>query len=513
MHVRSAFPVVLWLLSALPGSAQTPKVTCDSLAALALPQGTVTAAQLVSAGAFQPPPGPRAGEGPTDYRELPAFCRVAATLTPTSDSLITVEVWLPVANWNGKFMGVGNGGWAGSINHNALSSALGRGYAAASTDTGHEGPRATFALGHPEKLIDYAHRAVHEMTVKAKSVIAAFYGRGPRFSYWNGCSTGGKQGLTAAQRYPADYDGIIAGAPANYMLHLHASQIWVAQAVHKEPASFIPPAKYPAIHAAVLDACDAKDGVRDGVLEDPSRCRFDPASMACKSDDGPTCLTAEQVEAARKIYAGPVNPRTGERVFPGLAPGSELGWHVLAGPEPLPFGIDTFKYVVFGNPEWDWRTLNWDGDIGKADAVDGGTNNAINPDLRPFFARGGKLFLFHGWNDEHIAPGNTIDYYSSVVAALGGVDRIDASMRLFMVPGMTHCRGGEGCSTFDRTAAIERWVEEGLVPNRIEASRIKDGKVDRTRPLCPYPQVAQYKGAGSTDDSANFACGPVAQIR
>ena len=480
------------------------RAACSSLAAMELPGGTITAAQPVLAGEFVPPGS--AGVVPPGVKQLPAFCRVAATLRPTSDSEIRIEVWLPTSGWNKRFQAVGNGGWAGNISYPALAAALGAGYATASTDTGHTGGRGSFALGHPEKVIDFGYRAVHEMTIAAKAIIAKAQGSGPTFWYWAGCSTGGKQGLAAAQRYPGDFDGIVAGAPANYMTRLHASQIWVPQVVLEDAASFIPKEKFAVLHRGALDACDATDGVTDGLITDPRACAFDPKVLQCAGSDSPTCLTAAQVDSATKIYAGPRNPRTGEQVFPGLEPGSELGWGVLAGPEPLPFGIDTYKYVVFGNADWDWRTLNFDGDIARADTVDGGTNNAINPNLAPFFARGGKLLLYHGWNDEHIAPRNTINYYESVVTALGGADKVDTSARLFMMPGMAHCRGGEGPDTFDRLDTIVQWVEHGRAPERIVASQSVDGAVKRTRPLCPYPQVAKYAGTGSVDDAANFAC-------
>ncbi len=486
--------------------------TCESLASLALPNATVTSAETVKAGAFtmpaNPNPAPAGNVAPPapSFSDLPAFCRVAATLKPTADSDIKVEVWLLVAGWNNKFQAVGNGGWAGTISYTALADAIRRGYAASSTDTGHVGGRGTFALDHPEKLVDYAYRSEHEMTLKAKSIIAAYYGMPARFSYWNGCSTGGKQALTEAQRYPADYDGIIAGAPANYMMHLQAAGIAVAQAVHNDPDSYIPPEKYPVLHEAVLAACDRLDGVKDGVLGDPRLCRFDVSSLECKEGDSADCLTTQQIDAAKKIYAPLVNPRTGEKIFPGLEPGSELGWAGLAGPQPFPVPIDTFRYVVFKNPDWDYHKMNFDGDVAQADKVDGGVNNAINPDLKTFFAHGGKLLMYHGWADQLIAPQNSVNYYQNVVDAAGGADKTAASIRLFMVPGMAHCRGGDGTDDFDKMTVIEQWVEKGQAPEQIPASHRTAGKVDRTRPLCPYPQVAKYKGSGSTDDAANFAC-------
>ncbi|RPH58950.1 MAG: tannase/feruloyl esterase family alpha/beta hydrolase, partial [Acidobacteria bacterium] len=269
--------------------------TCESLSSLALPAATITLAQEVAAGSFEPPASGRGGRGapPSNVlKSLPAFCRLAATLKPTSDSEIKIEVWLPSSGWNGKFQAVGNGGWTGSIAYPAMIEALRRGYATSSTDTGHEGGSASFALGHPEKLVDFGYRSVHDMTVAAKTVISQFYGNAPRFSYWNGCSAGGRQGLKEAQRFPTDFDGIIAGAPASDWTGRAAQSLRVSQAVHKEEDSYIPPAKYPIIRNAVLQACDMLDGVKDGVLEDPTRCKFDPGVLACKGADDASCLNS-----------------------------------------------------------------------------------------------------------------------------------------------------------------------------------------------------------------------------
>ena len=447
------------------------------------------------------PPGAKAA-----LSDLPAFCRVSATLKPSTDSDIKMEVWMPVSGWNEKFMAVGNGGWAGSIRYDHLAPSLTAGYAAASTDTGHTGSNAAFALDHPEKLIDFAYRSEHEMTRQAKAIVAAYYGRGARISYWNGCSSGGRQALKEAQRYPADFDGIIAGDPTNNWTGRAIQSLWVAQAVHKDAASFIPAAKFPAIHRAVLEACDALDGLKDGVIENPAVCKFDPGVLECKGPDGPACLTAPQVESARKIYSGPVNPRSGKVIAPGLEPGSELGWANMAGPQPLPHGDEYFKFVIFANPNWDYRTLNFNRDVALAEKLDGDRINATDPNLKEFFQRGGKLLQYHGWSDQQVAPGNSVDYYNTVTNRMGGLSKVQDSYRLFMVPGMGHCSGGDGTDTFDVVQALESWVEKGSAPTQIPASRIREGKVDRTRPLCSYPQVAKFKGAGSPDDAANFGC-------
>jgi feruloyl esterase len=485
---------------------------CEALAKLALPHTKITLAQSVAAGAFTPEkPFSLAGPTVPPYKTLPAFCRVAAEARPVADSVIRFELWLPAAGWNGKFMAVGNGGYSGEIWYPSMIEPVMRGYASASTDTGHEGSAvdASFALGHPQKWIDFAYRAVHEMTVQSKALLNAYYANASKLAYWDGCSTGGRQGLMAAQRFPADFDGIIAGAPANYMTHLSAQSVWAEQALHKNPGSFIPTSKLPAIHAAVLKACDALDGVTDGVLEDPTRCNFDPKVLQCAGADGPTCLTPEQVETARAFYTSVINRVTKELVYPGWLPGSEAGWGTGVGsitPEPSPLGTGIFRFVVFKDPSWDYRALNFDQDIRRADQGEAGLVNAINPNLKPFFAHGGKLIQYHGWADPGISPLNSINYYNSVAKASGGVGQLSSQYRLFMVPGMEHCRGGDGTDRFDMIGALEQWVEHQKAPDQVTASRMRNGKVDRTRPLCPYPQVAKYKGAGSTDEAANFVC-------
>jgi feruloyl esterase len=478
---------------------------CEDLGKLALANARITAAQDVAAGQYQPV-GASGAAGAAAFQGLPAFCRVAATLKPSSDSEIKIEVWLPASGWNGKFQAYGNGGWSGSLRPASLAAGLSRGYATAITDTGHEGSSASFALGHPEKLIDFGYRAVHETAVAAKAIVAAYYSRPARFSYWNGCSAGGRQGLMEAQRFPGDFDGIIAGAPGLHWTGRAIQSIAIAQASHKNEASYIPPAKYPVLHQAALDACDAQDCVKDGVLEDPTRCRFDPQVVACQGADGPGCLTAAQVETARRIYSPTLNPRTKAVLTPGYERGSELGWATMAGPRPFTIGVDLFKYVVFENPDWDYRSLNFDTDIARTEKVAGAILNARDPNLKAFFARGGKLIQYHGWNDPQIAPGFSVDYYKSVLEAMGGASRVQGSLRLFMVPGMAHCGGGQGTSSFDMLAALEQWVEKGQPPASVPAARMRNGKTDRTRPLCPYPQVAVYQGTGSTDDAANFVC-------
>ena len=500
MFAATSALTVVALLTTTPALA----LPCEGLKAFALKNATITEAQMVAAGTFIAPGGqPAAAARINVFKDLPEFCRVAVTLTPTSDSDIKVEVWLPANGWNGKFQAVGNGGWAGVISYAAMADAIRGGYATASTDTGHVGGRGTFALGHPEKLIDFAWRSEHEMTVHAKAIIRAFFGNPAQRSYWNGCSTGGRQGLKAAQKFPDDFDGIIAGAPANRT----AISLWIAHAVLKDPASYIPPSKYPVIHRAAVGACDKVDGLEDGLIDDPRRCQFDPQVLLCKDADGPSCLTAPQIAAARKIYSPAINPRTGQQLFASLVPGTELGWGVQAqGPEPSANIYDQYRYVVFKDPNWDWKTFDFDRDVVRGDLPENLVMNATDPDMKPFFGRGGKLLLYHGWSDPQVPALNTIKYYESVVANLGGAAEAAKHVRLFMAPGMGHCRGGEGPNTFDKIGALERWVEQGIAPDLLPASHSTNGTVDRTRPLCPYPQAAKYAGTGSIDAAANFAC-------
>jgi len=503
MQLRPAALTSFVLALALSPLAATPAraASCESLASLALPSATITSAEAVAAGAFTQPGGRGGGFG-----ELPAFCRVAATLKPTADSDIKIEVWLPASNWNGKFLAVGNGGWNGNIDRNALATGLRRGYAAASTDTGHEGGGGPW-MANQEKLVDFGYRAVHEMTAKAKAMINAYYGNAPRLSYFQGCSAGGRQGLKAAQKFPEDFDGIVAGAPALNTTGRAIFSMYAAQNLRKEEGSYIPASKYPAIHRAALAACDALDGVKDDVIENPRACSFDPKVIECKAganDD--SCLTPAQVVAATALYKPVVNTKTGKSIFPGLEPGSEMGWSTFGGPQPFGIGTQMFQFMVFKNPAWDYKTLNFDADMAVVDSIEKGNINAMDPNLKPFLSKGGKLIQYHGWADQQIPSGSSVEYYQNVLSTQGGPAKVKEGYRLFMVPGMGHCGGGDGTATFDMLTALEQWVEKSKAPDQIPASRVVEGRVDRTRPLCPYPQVASYKGSGSTDEAANFVC-------
>ena len=501
-------------------AAFAPRVhaaSCESLAGLKLADTTVTLAEQVGAGALQTTnPSLVPANRARLFAALPAFCRVAATLTPSHDSDIKIEVWLPLpradgtpggAAWNGRFQAVGNGGWTGSIPYTSLAEGVGSGYATAATDTGHVGNTASFALGHPEKVIDFGYRAVHEMTAKAKMIIDAFYGKPPSLSIWNGCSQGGRQGVAAAVRYPADFDAVVAGAPAVNYMHLNAGRMAMNRMVNASAAGVIPPAKYSALHRAVLASCDARDGVADGVIENPGACTFDPRALQCSSAlEDANCLTPAQVTSARHMYAGAIHPITRAEVLPGLARGSELGWGVIGSRSPITYAADAFKYLIVKDPAWEAAQFDPAFDLDRAQAAD--LDDAIGStdvNLRAFFARGGKLLLYHGWSDPQVTPYNTINFFQRVVAAQGGAG-VGTSIQLYMVPGMNHCTGGPGPDTFNKLEAVESWIKTGVAPARIEASHQVNGVVDRTRPLCPFGQVARWNGSGSTDNEANFSC-------
>jgi hypothetical protein len=501
-----------------------------------LPNATVTSAEVVAPGSFHPSSSvmPWAAQADALYRSLPAFCRVRIDSHPSSDSDIKIEVWLPLKGWNGKLQGRGNGGFAGEIDDFSLALALHEGYATAGTDTGHaaSGVDARWALGHPEKVIDFGHRAIHEMTQDAKLVVKQFYGKHPlQHAYFASCSNGGRQALMEAQRYPGDYDGIIAGAPANYWTHLVTSAIWQLQATMLDPASYIPPAKLPAIAKAVNAACDAQDGTTDGILDDPRKCRFDPAAMLCKADDSNSCLTSPQVTALKKIYAGPTDT-SGAQIYPGLLPGAEDGpggWGLwITGPEPgkslmQMFGVGFFSQMVFEKADWNYRDANVAEIVKAADEKLAKTLNATDPNLSAFKARGGKLILYHGWNDPAISAINTINYYQSVVGAMGQ-DAFDSFARVYMVPGMQHCDGGVGPDSFGENGpwpnvtdphqslqvSIEQWVEKGTAPKEIVATKfsgpLRSGHEEMTRPLCVYPKVAKYESTGDVNSAASFVC-------
>jgi Tannase and feruloyl esterase len=515
-----------------PGSAAQP---CESLAQLSLPSAKVTGARTVAAGTFLPPGMGGASGGALFYKTLPSFCHITLESTPSADSAIQIEVWMPASGWNGRFQAQGNGGFAGYIDYRGMGIALGDGYATAATDTGHvaDVTDARWALGHPEKITDFGYRAIHEMTQLATAVVKAFYGQAPQHSYFGSCSNGGRQALMEAQRFPEDYDGIIAGAPANFWTHLLASALWDAQALTAETGSYIPSAKLPAIAQAVNAKCDAQDGVTDGILNDPRKCHFDPAVLLCKGADSDSCLTAPQVTTLEKLYEG-AHDSAGRAIFPGFLPGAETGeqgwtpWITGSGPGKsllFAFGTGFFADMVYGQAGWNYKTTRLDDAVTAADDTMARTLNSTDPNLALFKARGGKLILYHGWDDPAISALNTIDYYRSVVKAMNE-KAVALFLRLYLVPGMQHCGFGPGPTRFGQPGSLKPpapndaqhnvelalvdWVEKGHAPSVIITTKYTDDDpakgIQMTRPLCPYPQTAKYKGQGDTNDAANFAC-------
>ena len=491
---------------------------CEGLSALALPGTTITSAKSIPSGSFTPPGG-RALDN------LPAFCEVHGMLKPSEVSAIDFEVWLPASGWNGKLEGVGNGGLAGTISFAAMATALRNGFATASTDTGHTAKEPREWLQNRDRLIDYSYRGLHLTTVTAKAIISAYYSQGAKYSYYLGCSTGGKQGLMEAQRFPADYDGIVAGDAANFWTHQMMSEVWNG-VVTSTPETNLPQEKLQLLQNATLAACDALDGVADGIISDPQHCHFDPKKLQCNGADGPDCLTAAQVGAVEKIYGGPVNPRTGKKLYPGLYPGGELGWGKAGGQMVInratTSGVSSYAfwgYAFFHKPDWDFRTFDFDRDLQTADETLGPVTNATDANLAEFRKLGHKLIYYHGAADPLISAQNGIDYYETVVAEQNGLAQTQQFYRVFLVPGMYHCAGGPGALGFGTAApasqmdadhdivrAAERWVEQGAAPEKIIATKYVDKKAVLQRPLCAYPLVARYKGSGDVNDAGNFAC-------
>jgi feruloyl esterase len=501
---------------------------CEALKDLKLPDTTITMAERVTSGDV---------EGPsieTPLHGLAKFCRVAGVLHPTSDSRIKFEVWIPESGWNGRFLGIGNGGFAGSIGYRQLAGNLQRGFATAGSDAGHTATAedATWAFGHPEKIKDFGWRAVHLTTDRAKNIVAAYYGKPVSKSYFDSCSDGGREALMEAQRFPEDYDGILAGAPANNWAHMVSSGVDVAQVTRGNPRAYISSLKLSAIQHATLAACDAQDGVRDGIINDPSKCHFDPDVLLCKGGetgaDSIDCLSELEANSLKKLYQGGVDSH-GKSIFPGFVLGDETGWRdwiIGQGPGAASgdgYVRNYFSYMVSGDPKWNVLTANVDVSLKEAIERTSGELDSTNPDLSKFAARGGKLILYHGWNDPAISPWNTIHYYESVQKQMG-TEKASSVVRLYMAPGVEHCLSGPGPSFFGQLGlpttgaskygifdSLVDWVERSTPPESIVATKYAPGtdganKVVMTRPLCAYPQVAKYKGAGDTSDAANFTC-------
>jgi len=485
---------------------------CESLTFVQLQRARVDSAQIVQAGQFEVPPPPadvgRFGGGIPDVTDLPAFCRVTATLKPSDDSVIKAEFWLPEDGWNGRFEPTAAGVFLGMINYSRLAAILRSGSVTATSDNGHEGGSASFALGHPERVTDFAHRASHLTIVAGKALIEAFYEQTPTLTLMNECGGGGRAAITEVQRYPGDLDiALVAGLDTHSTHHVFG-QMWVWQAMHASDAAYIPVAKLSLLNSAAMEACDAMDGVRDSLIQDPRRCPFDPGDLSCRTSDSADCLTDSQVAAARKIYSPVRNSQTGDYIIGPLMPGSELGWGLQGGEEPFPYAVDFFRYFVFKDPSWDYRQrpVNFSTDVIAADAPENQILNAMNPDIAPFLARGGKLLLIGGWNDTAIAPSTNYDYYDAVLDRLG--ERAADSVRLFMVPGMGHCPGGNGASTFDidTLSMLLDWRRTGQAPDQLIAQHRARGARDREILVCAYPRLAVYSGSGNLDDPASYEC-------
>ncbi len=488
--------------SEMPAAAEI----CAELTSITLPDTTITLAEDIAAGAFSPPEG-----RPDAFQDLPAFCRVALTLTPSADSDIKVEVWLPRDDWNGDYQPAGSGGWAGSINVSRMSAILADGYATSSTDTGHVGFTGEFMVGHPEKLTDFSYRAFHGMIETSKAMIAAYYGSGPTLSVMNQAGGAGRQALSMVQRFPADLDAIaVPGTLDLLKTRYHFAQMKLYQSVHRSPESPISDEKKILVHQAALGECDALvDGAVDGLIENPTTCGFDPEVLLCQGPDGPDCLTAAQVETARSMYRPVINPRTGEIITTQYLPGSELLWDSQAESELRPNALEFFQWAVFEDPDWDYETrpVNFDSDFELANTPENIEGlNQTETGLGEFMDRGGKILVVGGWADASTTWSGSVDYYEAVLADMGESAR--DGFRLFMIPGMGHImspRGTQGFN-FDSLSVLLDWKESGRAPDQVVVNRYENGTEQGTRLVCAYPQVAVYQGAGEVNDAATFAC-------
>ena len=483
----------------------TTECTVAAVQAKAAPGTTVTAAAIVEA------------DG-----KLPKYCRVDGHVA-TPGNEVNFRLGLP-ASWNGKFFFVGVGGTGGTIG--SLNAGLERGYASASTDTGHDAKDPTWGSNRA-KEIDYGHRGTHATAVAAKALTASYFNRAPAHAYFNGCSNGGRQALMEVQRYPGDFDGIIAGDPATGT-PMQVGRALVFQHLLASEENYLPIAKLELLSKATLAACDATDGLKDGLITDPRLCNFKPQTLACKGGDGPDCLTGGQLESINRIYSGLKLPN-GEIYTTGFPFGHEggpTGWQAwtigkvpptrqadgsLAFGETMPSGFNlseqNMRFLALDNddPTFQWKALRFPQDLPRLKTMSD-ILSPLDTDLKPYKSGGGKIIFYHGWADPAISAYGTVNYFEKMTKEVGGPAQADAFARLYLVPGMHHCSGGPGPNTFDMVTALENWVERGEAPSRIIATHATNDKVDRTRPLCPYPQMARYSGSGSIDDAANFRC-------
>ena len=534
LHVSATSLATLMLvLLADTANAGTP-ATCESLSNFKFADTTINSATSYPGGAYVAPDAWHLA-----FTNLPPYCEVVATIAPTPDSSIGVRVWLPTQRYNGRYLGTGNGGYAGGYFQSELADGINRGFATANTDmgaTGAAGVNGDALIGHPEKWKDFGWRATHLMTTFSKALINAFYGDPASKSYFTGCSTGGQQALMEAQRFPYDYDGILAGAPAFNRTHIHTVTVAQYRATHATAASYIPPTKFDAVNQAVLAQCRAKDGgaTTDAFLTDPRLCKFDPATLACPAGlDAPNCLNPDQVAAMKVYYAGSTNLATGAIINPGNARGSET-----SDPAALGFALNEslnepsfdslFKWV-FG-ATWQWQSFDFNRDMDSVDQVLAADLNATSTDLRAFFGNGGRLVMHAGWADPLIPSQGAINYYNALVKNYGGngnggLKKAQAVARLFMSPGMWHCNGGPGPNSYggaiqqpppsynaqyDLLTSLTQWVERGAAPNSVIATKYNNDTpqlgIQAQRPICSYPLIPVYRGAGDPNIASSFVC-------
>ena len=529
--MRNAEIAAAVALTAFSVACTARAADCEALKSLSIADTTIVSAEAV-------PAGDLTTSDKVTRKNMPAFCRVVATVKDAPDSDVRVELWMPNENWKSVFHLNGNGGYAGVLayNYGAMEAAIKRGYASAVTDLG-TAPATPLdgdaLVGHPDKWKDWGLLGTHQATVGGKRIAKAFYGSEARRSYYTGCSTGGQQGLIEAQYYPEDFDGVLAGAPVINRTWGHAVAVTSYQAANLKPGHKLSDAKLALLTKSAVSACGAKgSGLKsDPFIADPMACDFDPAALTCKGDASEACLTPDEVEAAKAIYLGPAD-KNGKPLFYGELPGSESGafnWGFLEAPGNAPGepGFDgLFKWVFGAN--WDWRGFDVERDMPKVDAALGADlNRAVTGDVTLFRDRGGKLILFQGWADPIVPIGQTVNYYKALVAKLGGEEMTGQFARLFMVPGMGHCGFGTGPNRFDSSAfgglqppsldpehdiftALSHWVEDGVAPAQVIATKFVDGDaakgIEMQRPLCPYPQSAWHKGEGDTKAAASFVC-------
>ena len=515
------------------GTMPAAAASCEDMAHLALPDTTITLAQSVAAGGFTPPV-PSWARRFMEPKAIPvAFCRVTGEIRPTRDSDIKFEVWLPPSGWSGRYESVGNGGFAGSIRYDSMLNPLLAGSVVASTDDGHDGPAigatgADWALGHPEKVADYGYRAVHLTAVAAKAITAAFYGRRPAHSYFVGCSKGGQEGFMESQRYPEDFDGIVSGAAANEWTSLFSSFMWTENLNLASRAGYLSLDDLKKIGNAVTAACASPGDAEFGFISDPLRCRVASSSIG---------LTPAKLRTFESIHQGP-KLRSGRQVYPGQPFGGEAaGWDETisatsfeaaeAEAQMSMYGGDFFRNFVYQDRNWSFHGFDLDKGLADADRMVGKVMNADDVTFKAFKARGGKFIQYAGLTDSIVTPLSSVRHYQAVVAAQGNksdpatLAKTQEFYRLFLAPGVGHCGGGPGPNQFgqaggvgdsehDMVVALEQWVEKGVAPARIIATKYvsndKTKGVAMTRPLCPFPEVAKYKGSGEVTDAANFSC-------